>query len=87
MLQYYTCRNAVFVYAVRVTCVVGMHVMWVVLQTGQQCCMWMQAMHGEVKYQDDIIGRVDDKVVKQNDNIRGLSDQARKDHRLGYTRR
>lgn len=44
-------------------------------------------MHGEVKYQDDIINRVDDKVVKQNDNIRGLSDQARKDHKLGYTKR
>ena len=51
------------------------------------CCIVLQAMHGEVKYQDDIINRVDDKVVKQNDNIRGLSDQARKDHRLGYTKR
>ena len=52
-----------------------------------KCLVVLQAMHGEVKYLDDIISRVDDKVVKQNDNIRGLSDQARKDHRLGYTRR
>lgn len=44
-------------------------------------------MNGEVKYQDGIIGRVGDKVEQQNVNLKGLSDQARKDHRLGYTRR
>ena len=46
------------------------------------CCL--QAMGSEVKYQDAIIERNQQHVSTADNQIRNLSNQAVKDHRLNY---
>ena len=50
-------------------------------QTFSACCL--QAMHTEIKYQDGIIDRVDDKTSKTGTGLQNLTQTARSDHRLG----
>ncbi len=47
----------------------------------------MQAMGSEVKYQDAIIERNQEHVSVADNQLRNLSNQAVKDHRLNYKRR
>lgn len=49
------------------------------------CCL--QAMGSEVKYQDAIIERNQEHVSNADSQLRNLSNQAVKDHRLNYKRR
>eukprot|EP00891_Asterochloris_glomerata_P001913 jgi/Astpho2/1913/fgenesh1_pg.00038_%23_58_t len=42
-----------------------------------------EAMHTEIKYQDGIIDRVDDKTSKTGTGLQNLTQTARSDHRLG----
>ena len=49
------------------------------------CCL--QAMGSEVKYQDAIIERNQNHVAVADNQLRNLSNQAVKDHRLGHRRR
>lgn len=49
--------------------------------------MCVQAMGSEVKYQDNIIERNQAHVSTADNQLRNLSNQAVKDHRLNYRRR
>lgn len=49
--------------------------------------MYVQAMGSEVTYQDKIIDRTGEHVSTADNQLRHLSNQAVKDHRLNYTRR